>query len=62
MAVVTGIRGRFFSTLLRKALEHYARHQASIDTALSGVAQAAIAALIAELPNIITALNPPGPQ
>lgn len=62
MAVVSGIRGRFFSTLLKKALEHYNRHQATIDAALSGIAQAAIAALVAELPNIITALNPPGPQ
>jgi len=62
MATVSGIRGRFFATLLAKALEHYNRHEVTINAVLSNVAKAAIATLIAELPNIITALNPPGPQ
>lgn len=62
MALVSGIRGRFFTTLLRRALEHYLRHKASIDSAISGAAVIAIEALVAELPAIIVALNPPGPQ
>lgn len=62
MATVTGIRGRFFATLLQKALEHYNRHEVTINVVLSAAAKAAITTLIAELPNIITALNPPGPQ
>lgn len=62
MAYVTGIRGRFFANLLRKALEFYERHQATIDPAISAIATAAINTLIQELPNIISSLNPPGPQ
>jgi len=62
MAATTGIRGRFFATLLRKALEFYERHKATIDAAISSVAVAAIETLVTELPGIITSLNPPGPQ
>lgn len=62
MAAVTGIRGRFFANLLRTALEFYNRHKDSIDAAISAAAVSAIEVLIAELPNIIASLNPPGPQ
>jgi hypothetical protein len=62
MATITGIRGRFFAQLLAKALHHYLRHNSSIDTILSPTAKAALLDLVAELPAIILALNPPGPQ
>ena len=62
MATTTGIRGRFFSVLLSKACGFYLRHKASLDTVLSSAAEAALATLVAELPAIIAALNPPGPQ
>jgi len=62
MATTTGIRGRFFATLLKKAIELYLRHKTTIDPAISAVAEAAIMTLVSELPAIVAALNPPGPQ
>ena len=62
MAAATGIRGRFFSVLLKKALDFYERHSATINPILTSAAEAALAVLIAELPAIIAALNPRGPQ
>jgi hypothetical protein len=62
MAAVSGIRGRFFATLLEKALELYQRHKGTIDPAISAVAIAAIETLVAELPALVIALNPRGPQ
>jgi hypothetical protein len=62
MAYPTGIRGRFFANLLEKALKFYERHQDSINSAISATAISLIESLIAELPAIVTALNPPGPQ
>lgn len=61
MAVVTGIRGRFFATLLKKALEHYLRHKSTIDPALSTIIITMIEQLVTALPAIVAALNPEGP-
>jgi len=62
MATVTGIRGRFFATLLDRAMKLYLKHKTTIDPAISALAISAIETIIAELPNIILALNPRGPQ
>lgn len=62
MATVTGIRGRFFATLLEQALQLYLRHKSTIDAALTTLVIDALGVLVAELPNIISSLNPQGPQ
>jgi len=52
---------RYFSTLLRLALEFYLRHKTNIDNSIDSALQTLIMQLVDALPDII-ALNPPGPQ
>jgi hypothetical protein len=62
VATTSGIRGRFFATLLDKALRFYERHSTTINPIITTAAVAAIQTLLDELPGIILALNPRGPQ
>lgn len=61
MASVGGIRGRYFAVLIEQALKFYGRHETTLAPVLTAAVVAAINELIANLPAIISSLNPEGP-
>lgn len=59
--VVYGIRGRFISTLVKKLLDFWDRHQDTLVPVLSQIAIAALQALAAARPSF-ESINTPGPE
>lgn len=62
MALPTGIRGRFFATLITVAMEFYLRHQDTIGEVLDYAVTEALKVVADNLLIIRSSLNPPGPQ